>query len=193
MHAGQSVRSRAPRPARRRADHCSSDPGSWSHQARFRSEAAFASFAGVSPIPASSGLTSRHRLNRSGDRQLNRAMPTITLIRMRLDPPRRRTSPEELPRGRPPATHSDAPSAPSVVRSSRSLNGPSEPRSGASRNSLQPFDTTQQPRGGPDARLEQIAAGFRISASTAPRLWVAAQDQASRPVSLCGLPPSITT
>ncbi|GGS27336.1 IS110 family transposase [Streptomyces humidus] len=59
---------------------------SWSHQGRFRSEAAFASFAGVSPIPASSGLTNRHRLNRSGDRQLNRAMHTVTLIRMRLDP-----------------------------------------------------------------------------------------------------------
>jgi transposase len=58
---------------------------SWSHQGRFRSEAAFASFAGVAPIPASSGLTNRHRLNRSGDRQLNRAMHTITLIRMRLD------------------------------------------------------------------------------------------------------------
>ncbi|MEV8059468.1 transposase [Streptomyces antimycoticus] len=40
----------------------------------------------MSPIPASSGLTNRHRLNRSGDRQLNRAMHTITLIRMRLDP-----------------------------------------------------------------------------------------------------------
>ncbi|WP_240654057.1 IS110 family transposase [Streptomyces sp. AcE210] len=59
---------------------------SWSHQGRFRSEAAFAFFAGVAPIPASSGLTNRHRLNRSGDRQLNRAMHTITLIRMRLDP-----------------------------------------------------------------------------------------------------------
>ncbi|MFD0374523.1 transposase [Streptomyces sp. NPDC127112] len=59
---------------------------SWSHQGRFRSEAAFASFAGVSPVPAASGLTNRHRLNPSGDRQLNRAMHTITLIRMRLDP-----------------------------------------------------------------------------------------------------------
>ncbi|WP_082317818.1 transposase [Streptomyces sp. NRRL WC-3549] len=47
---------------------------SWSHQGRFRSEAVFASFAGVSPIPASSGLTDRHRLSRGGDRQLNRAM-----------------------------------------------------------------------------------------------------------------------
>ncbi|CAM5404091.1 IS110 family transposase ISBli6 [Streptomyces violaceorubidus] len=59
---------------------------SWSHPGRFRSEAAFASFAGVSPIPAFSGLTNRHRINRSGDRQLNRALHTITLIRMRLDP-----------------------------------------------------------------------------------------------------------
>lgn len=59
---------------------------SWSHPGRFRSEAAFASFAGVAPIPASSGLTSKHRLNRGGDRQLNRAMHTISLIRMRLDP-----------------------------------------------------------------------------------------------------------
>nr|WP_208973657.1 IS110 family transposase [Streptomyces malaysiensis] len=58
----------------------------WSHPGRFRSEAAFASFAGVAPIPASSGLTNKHRLNRSGDRQLNRAFHTITLIRMRLDP-----------------------------------------------------------------------------------------------------------
>ncbi|MGW1505612.1 transposase [Streptomyces mirabilis] len=59
---------------------------SWSHPGRFRSEAAFAAFAGVAPIPASSGLTNRHRINRSGDRQLNRALHTITLIRARLDP-----------------------------------------------------------------------------------------------------------
>ncbi|GAB2891617.1 IS110 family transposase [Streptomyces deserti] len=58
---------------------------SWSHPGRFRSEAAFASFAGVSPIPASSGLTNRHRLNRSGDRQLNRALHTIALVRARCD------------------------------------------------------------------------------------------------------------
>ena len=38
--------------------------------------------AGVSPIPASSGQTVRHRLNRSGDRQLNRALHTIVLSRL---------------------------------------------------------------------------------------------------------------
>ncbi|WP_414641890.1 transposase [Amycolatopsis sp.] len=40
----------------------------------------------AAPIPASSGMTHRHRLNRGGDRQLNRALHTITLIRMRVDP-----------------------------------------------------------------------------------------------------------
>jgi transposase len=59
---------------------------SWSHPGRFRSEAAFATFAGTAPIPASSGLTNRHRLNRSGDRQLNRALHTIILVRTRVDP-----------------------------------------------------------------------------------------------------------
>ncbi len=54
----------------------------WSHPGRIRTEAAFAQLAGVSPIPASSGQTVRHRLNRSGDRQLNRAMHTIVLSRL---------------------------------------------------------------------------------------------------------------
>jgi transposase len=44
---------------------------SWSHAGRFRSEAAFAALAGASPIPASSGKVTCHRLNRGGDRQLN--------------------------------------------------------------------------------------------------------------------------
>lgn len=38
---------------------------SWSHPGRFGSEVAFASFASVAPIPASSGLTNKHRLNRA--------------------------------------------------------------------------------------------------------------------------------
>jgi transposase len=42
--------------------------------------------AGAAPIPASSGQTVRHRLNRSGDRQLNRALHTIVLTRLRRDP-----------------------------------------------------------------------------------------------------------
>jgi hypothetical protein len=59
---------------------------SWSHTGRFRSEAAFAAFSGAAPIPASSGLTTRHRLSRSGDRQLNRALHAIALTRARVDP-----------------------------------------------------------------------------------------------------------
>jgi transposase len=58
---------------------------SWSYAGRLRSEAAFAALAGTSPIPASSGQVTRHRLNRSGDRQLNRALHTIVLARLRDD------------------------------------------------------------------------------------------------------------
>lgn len=57
----------------------------WSHPGRVRSDAAFAMLAGVAPIPASSGKTTRYRLNRSGDRQLNRALHTIVLSRLRYD------------------------------------------------------------------------------------------------------------
>jgi transposase len=58
----------------------------WSHPGRVRSEAAFASLAGVNPIPASSGNTVRHRINRGGDRRLNRALHMAAVTRMRMDP-----------------------------------------------------------------------------------------------------------
>jgi transposase len=60
---------------------------SWSHQGRIRSEAAFARLAGCAPIPASSGQTIRYRLDRSGDRQLNRALHMILVTRRRTHPP----------------------------------------------------------------------------------------------------------
>lgn len=53
----------------------------WSHQGRLRSEAAFARLAGAAPIPASSGQTLRYRLDRGGDRKLNRALHTIIISR----------------------------------------------------------------------------------------------------------------
>jgi transposase len=53
---------------------------------RVTSAAAFAALTGVSPIPASSGKTNRHRLNRGGDRRANNAIHTITLVRMSMDP-----------------------------------------------------------------------------------------------------------
>jgi transposase len=59
---------------------------SFSHPGRCRSEAAFAALSGTSPIPASSGRTVRHRLNRGGDRALNRAIHAIALVRMRSCP-----------------------------------------------------------------------------------------------------------
>jgi transposase len=57
----------------------------WSHHDRVSSEAAFARLAGVAPLPASSGLTTRHRLSRGGDRQLNRALHTVILHRRQHD------------------------------------------------------------------------------------------------------------
>jgi transposase len=53
---------------------------------RMHSEAAFAKLCGACPIPASSGNTTRHRLNRGGDRRANNALFTIVLVRMRHDP-----------------------------------------------------------------------------------------------------------
>lgn len=49
---------------------------------RIRSEAAFAKLCGACPLPASSGKTNRHRLNRSGNRQGNRALYNVALVRM---------------------------------------------------------------------------------------------------------------
>lgn len=54
---------------------------SWSHHDRFRDDAAFASLAGTAPLEASSGKTARHRLNRTGDRQLNAAFHRVMLTR----------------------------------------------------------------------------------------------------------------
>jgi transposase len=53
---------------------------------RLGSEASFANLCGVSPIEASSGKVVRHRLNRGGNREANRALYMICLARMRRDP-----------------------------------------------------------------------------------------------------------
>ena len=76
----------------------------WSHPGRIRSEAAFAMLGGAAPIPANSGqVTTHYRLNRSGDRQLNRALHTVVLSRMRWDSGtqaylKRRTADRKTPR-----------------------------------------------------------------------------------------------
>ena len=64
---------------------------------RIRSEAAFAKLCGACPVPASSGKTKRHRLNRGGNRQANAALHRVVVTRMRghqptLDYVRRRTT-----------------------------------------------------------------------------------------------------
>jgi transposase len=59
---------------------------SWSHRGRVRSEAAFAALSGTAPLEASSGQRSRHRLNRGGDRDLNRALHTVAITRLRCHP-----------------------------------------------------------------------------------------------------------
>lgn len=53
---------------------------------RLRSEASFAALCGVSPVPASSGKTQRHRLNRGGDRAANSALHIIAIGRLRVEP-----------------------------------------------------------------------------------------------------------
>jgi len=53
---------------------------------RLRSEASFAALCGANPVPASSGKTVRHRLNRGGDRHANSALHIIAIGRLRTDP-----------------------------------------------------------------------------------------------------------
>jgi hypothetical protein len=54
---------------------------------RIRTEAAWAKLCGVAPIPASSGITTRHRLNRGGHRQANAALYRTVIVRMRFHEP----------------------------------------------------------------------------------------------------------
>jgi len=55
------------------------------HPQRLHSEAGFAALCGVSPVPASSGKTVRHRLNRGGDRAVNSALHRSVISRWRMD------------------------------------------------------------------------------------------------------------
>ena len=63
--------------------------GETANVTRFRSEACYAMHAGVAPIPASSGKTTRHRLARGGNRQLNAALHRIAVTQARLHGPGR--------------------------------------------------------------------------------------------------------
>ena len=96
---------------------------SFSHPGRCRSEAAFAALGGTSPIPASSGRTVRHRLNRGGDRALNRAIHAIAVTRMRSCPAPGPTSPGAPPKERPPGKFAAASSDTSPASSTGSSPG----------------------------------------------------------------------
>ena len=71
-----------------------------SNPERLRSEAAFAALCGVNPIPASSGRTNRHRLNRGGDRQANSALYRIVLVRLRYHEPTKEYMSRRMGEGR---------------------------------------------------------------------------------------------
>ncbi len=96
---------------------------SFSHPGRCRSEAAFAALGGTSPIPASSGQTVRHRLNRGGDRALNRAIHAIALVRMRSCPRTRAYVARRTAEGKPPGKSAAASSATSPANSTGSSPG----------------------------------------------------------------------
>jgi transposase len=67
---------------------------------RLRHEAAFAHLCGAAPIPASTGKTTRHRLNRGGDRAANAALYRIVLCRLRWDPATRAYAERRTNQGR---------------------------------------------------------------------------------------------
>jgi transposase len=67
---------------------------------RFRSAAAYAAHSGTAPVPASSGRVHRHRLNRGGNRQLNRALYTIAMVQARWDPAARTYLERKLAEGK---------------------------------------------------------------------------------------------
>jgi len=54
---------------------------------RFANDAQLAAYAGVAPLDASSGRQQRHRLNRTGNRRLNRALHIIAVTQVRIHPP----------------------------------------------------------------------------------------------------------
>lgn len=68
---------------------------------RMTSEAAFAKLCGACPIPASSGKTTRHRLNRGGDRRANNARSPSCSCGCATTPPPAPTPPDEPPKARP--------------------------------------------------------------------------------------------
>jgi hypothetical protein len=137
----------------------------WSHPGRIHSEAAFAALAGVSPLPASSGHTRRHRLNRGGDRRRNRALYTVALTRLGHHPRTRDYLARRTPKAPPAARSSASSSATSAANSSGSSPPPSHARS--------PLDTHRSisvwRRRSAGRRCRSYAAGMLVPTGTAAR------------------------
>jgi Transposase IS116/IS110/IS902 family len=133
---------------------------------RLRSEAAFAHLCGVSPIPASSGRSHRHRLNRGGDRQANHALWRITLVRMHCHPPTRAYVERRTNRACPSSTSCAVSSATSPARSTPTSPTHQPPRQPLAQNrsisSLNSTDTTERDAGmllpHPRPRARRIAS-----------------------------------
>ena len=70
------------------------------HPERLHSDAEFASLSGVSPLPASSGKTNRHRLNRGGNRQANATLHRIVVVCLRWHEQTKAYAPRRLKEGR---------------------------------------------------------------------------------------------
>jgi transposase len=138
----------------------------WSHAGRLRSEAAFAALGGAAPIEASSGKVVRHRLNRGGDRQLNRALHTIVLSRQQHHPATRSYTARRTAEGKTPGRSSGASSATCPAACSGSSKRP------------QPLPNTTGSRALDSHRSilaiglghAVVAAGYRVSYATAADL-----------------------
>jgi transposase len=86
---------------------------------RFRSDAQLAAYAGVAPLDASSGRQQRHRLNRTGNRRLNRALHIIAVTQVRVHPPAIAYYARRKPTARTTEKHSAPSNATSPAPSSR--------------------------------------------------------------------------
>jgi transposase len=95
---------------------------------RFASDTKLARAAGIAPIPASSGRTDRHRLDRGGNRQINAAIHRMALTRARCHPETQNYITRKKPKAKPTATPSAASNATSPAASGTSCNRPSRHR-----------------------------------------------------------------
>jgi transposase len=96
------------------------------HPGRVRSEAALTQIPATCPIPASSGNTVRHRLNRGGDRRLNWALNPVVLTRTRTDPATRDYVARRTAEGKT-GERSDAVSSATPRQIYRTLNAAADP------------------------------------------------------------------